>query len=188
VAGVFTQEYEDGWHPVAYYSEVMQSAELNYFIQDKKLLVIVRALDHWRSELIDLQHPEFFEIISDHEALECFATKRFLSARQARWAEKLSQYHFVIAFRPGAQNVVADSLSRKTENHKTYQARKIAQRTIQIFRSINDAHLRIEESLVAMKHTDMKSEYELIEKILEVNKSDKKLDSMRILVAQRQNE
>jgi hypothetical protein len=90
-------------------------------------------------------------------------------------------------YRPEAQNVVADSLSRKTEDHKTYQARKVAQRTIQIFRPINDAHLRIDESLAAMKHI-AESEYELIEKILEINKSDKKLDPMRILAAQGQNE
>jgi transposase InsO family protein len=40
-------------------------------------------------------------------------TKKKLSARQARWAEFLSQFYFLIRYRPGKQNTLADALSRQ---------------------------------------------------------------------------
>ena len=46
VAGVLSQKGPDQlWHPIAYYSKTMASAECNYEIHDKELLAIVRALD-----------------------------------------------------------------------------------------------------------------------------------------------
>jgi len=40
----FSQLYEGMWHPMAYYSRKLSSAEQNYDIYDKKLLAIVVAL------------------------------------------------------------------------------------------------------------------------------------------------
>ncbi len=37
---------EDVLHPIAFYSKNMSSAECNYEIYDKKLLVIIRAFEH----------------------------------------------------------------------------------------------------------------------------------------------
>lgn len=47
-----SQYQEDGeWHPVAFNSETMAPAELNYQIHDKELLAVVRVLEVWRPEL-----------------------------------------------------------------------------------------------------------------------------------------
>jgi hypothetical protein len=139
VAGVLSQKQDDGqWHPVAYYSETMHGAELNYHIHDKELLAVIRALQCWRSELIGLQSKEPFLIISDHEALKYFSTKRLLNIRQAGWAELLSQYNFQITYRPGSENAAADSLSRKTEDARTLKAKREAYRTMQIFAPVRD--------------------------------------------------
>ena len=82
VAGVLSQLQEDGqWHPVAYFSETLQKAEHNYHIHDKELLAVIRALQFWRAELIGLQTEDPFLIISDHEALKYFSTKRLLNIR-----------------------------------------------------------------------------------------------------------
>ena len=35
------------WHPIAYYSRKMSSAEQNYDIADKELLTIITALEEW---------------------------------------------------------------------------------------------------------------------------------------------
>ena len=40
-------------------------------------------------------------------------TARQMNQRQVRWSEFLSQFHFVIKYRPGKRNIIADVLSRK---------------------------------------------------------------------------
>lgn len=136
VAGVLSQLHDDEeWHPVAFFSETMQGAEHNYSIHDKELLAVVRALQCWRAELVGLQTPAF-TVITDHQALEYFGTKRLLNFRQAGWAEFLAQYKFVITYRPGVQNAAADALSRKSEDVKTQKERKEVERTLRIFRPL----------------------------------------------------
>ena len=97
--------------PVAFMSKTMIPAELNYFIHDKELLAIVRALEEWEPELLSLQEP--FVVATDHRALEYFMTKLKLNARQARWAEYLSRFNFKITYPPGYENRAADALSRR---------------------------------------------------------------------------
>ncbi|KAE8551311.1 hypothetical protein TMatcc_001256 [Talaromyces marneffei ATCC 18224] len=91
----------------------MQSAELNYDIHDKEMLAIISALEEWRPELVGLQREDRFKILSDHRALEYFMTSKKLNARQARWCEFLHDYFFVLKYRPGRVNVLADTLTRR---------------------------------------------------------------------------
>ena len=44
MAAILSQHFEDGLHPVAYFSRKFDTAELNYNIHNKKLLAIVAAL------------------------------------------------------------------------------------------------------------------------------------------------
>ncbi|KAJ5135347.1 retrovirus polyprotein [Penicillium bovifimosum] len=115
LGAVLTQYYEedDFWHPVAFYSKGMQQAELHYEVRDKELLAIVRALQEWRPELLSLAQTERFGILTDHQSLEYFMKNRQLNQRQMRWSEFLSQFHFMIKYRPGKKNIIADVLSRK---------------------------------------------------------------------------
>jgi transposase InsO family protein len=114
VAGALSQKAEDGhWHPVAFYSKSMAVAEQNYDIHDKEMLAVIRALEEWRAELQSLQRSERFAIFTDHRALEYFMTTKKLSARQARWAEFLSRFYFLIKYHTGKSNIIADILSRK---------------------------------------------------------------------------
>ena len=138
LAGVLLQRCpgEEDWHPVAFYSEAMQGAEHNYPIHDKELMAVVRGLICWRAELVGLQTP--FSVVTDHQALEFFSTKRVLNLRQAGWAEIMAQYHFTITYRPGKQNILADALSRKAEEVKTQKEKKELQRTMRIFKLVQD--------------------------------------------------
>jgi hypothetical protein len=97
VSGVLSQKQRDDlWRPVACFSKNMNPAECNYAIHDKELLAIIRAFEQWRAELEGLAQP--LKVYSDHKALEYFMTTKNLSARQARWAELLSRYHFTIMY------------------------------------------------------------------------------------------
>jgi hypothetical protein len=83
VAGVLSQKQPDGeWHPVAYYSQTMTGAELNYPIYDKEMLAIISSFQHWRPHLEGT--PQTIEVLSDHKALEYFMSTKALTARQAR--------------------------------------------------------------------------------------------------------
>jgi transposase InsO family protein len=113
VAGVMSQFHGNEWHPIAYYSKTMSGPELNYEIHDKEMLAIIRALENWRAELSGLQREDRFDIYTDHKALEYFMTKRRLNSRQARWGQLLSDYHFLIRYRPGKENTLADALTRR---------------------------------------------------------------------------
>jgi transposase InsO family protein len=110
IGAVFSQKGLDGeWHPVAYFSKTMAPAETNYPIYDKEMLAIVKTLQYWRAELEGTK--DHITVLTDHKALEYFMTTKLLSARQARWAEILSRYHFKISYKPGTSNK-ADPLTR----------------------------------------------------------------------------
>ncbi|THG93880.1 hypothetical protein EW026_g7473 [Hermanssonia centrifuga] len=95
--------------PVAFKSQQLSGAELNYPVHEKELLAIVRALRKWRVDLLGIP----FTIFSDHRTLENFTEQKHLSRRQARWQEFMSQYDYTITYIAGADNTPADAMSRK---------------------------------------------------------------------------
>ena len=115
---VLTQEYsEEGkrtvWRPVAFYSKKLIAAERRYDTGDQEMLAIVRALKEWRHYL---EAPPFTTLVlSDHEALRSFMIHKNLNRRQARWAEALAEFDFVIEHRRGKENP-ADGLSRRPDH------------------------------------------------------------------------
>jgi hypothetical protein len=60
----------------------MVSAEYNYEIYDKKLLIIIRYLKHWKPELKNINI--LIKVFTDHRNLEYFITIKELSRRQIR--------------------------------------------------------------------------------------------------------
>jgi len=109
--GVLSQYNDDGkLKPVAFFSSKHTAPECNYEIYDKELLAIIKALEEWRPELQGSENP--FEIITDHKNLQTFMSTKQLNQRQVRWAEFLSQFNFVIMYRPGSKATLPDALSR----------------------------------------------------------------------------
>jgi len=110
VAGILSQQTEDGqWHPVAYTSRKLSSAERNYTATERETLAVIHALKVWRVYLFDE-----FEVITDNLAVAYLRTKHTLTKREARWVEYLADFHFTISHRPGIHNV-ADPLSRRPD-------------------------------------------------------------------------
>ncbi len=87
---------EDILHSMIFYSKNMILAECNYEIYDKKLLIIIRCLKHWCSELkcTDI----LIKIFIDHLNLKYFIMIKKLIRRQTKWAEKLFEYNFKIIY------------------------------------------------------------------------------------------
>jgi hypothetical protein len=96
-----------------YFSKTIQAAELNYEVYNKEMLTIVKLFANWCVELISTLYQ--ICVYTDHKALEYFISTKSLNAYQARWAELLADYHFLIVYRPGKQNPLADALTRKVD-------------------------------------------------------------------------
>ncbi len=112
--GVLSQYDDEGvLHSIAFYSKNMSSAECNYEIYDKELLVIIRAFEHWRLELelTDIS----IKVFIDHQALTSLMEDKELSRRQMRWVQKLADFNFKIMYRPGKQNIKVDALTRRAD-------------------------------------------------------------------------
>src|ERR1700716_4060531 len=113
---VMSQKGGDGrFHPVAFHSRKLIPTEINFDIHDKELLAIVDSMTRWRHYLEGAKH--WIQVFSDHHNLAYFQTAKVLNRRQARWAQLLAGFDFVINFKPGSQNQKADILSRREEYH-----------------------------------------------------------------------
>ena len=53
------------------------------------------------------------KVLTDHKRLEYFMTTKKLTPRQARWAEFLLEYNFIISYQSGKKNKKADALTHK---------------------------------------------------------------------------
>ena len=113
--GAVLSQYDAGneLKPVAFYSRQLLPAERNYEIYDKELLAIIDAFKEWRHFLQGGLHA--VTILCDHKNLQYFMTTRQLSRRQARWSLFLSEFNFVLTYRPGSRNGKADLLSRRSD-------------------------------------------------------------------------
>jgi len=95
--------------PIAYFSEKLSGATLNYSTYDKELYALVRALATWQHYL----WPREFVVKTDHESLKYLKSQGKLSRRHAKWVEFIETFPYVIAYKQGKENVVADALSRR---------------------------------------------------------------------------
>ncbi|XP_071917073.1 uncharacterized protein [Coffea arabica] len=95
--------------PVAYFSEKLNGAALNYSTYDKELMALVRALQTWQHYL----RPREFVLHTDHESLKHIKSQDKLSKRHERWITFIDSFTFVIKYKTGKTNVVADALSRR---------------------------------------------------------------------------
>lgn len=123
VTGVLSQvQLNSEIHSVAFFSKSMIPTEYNYPIYDKEMLAIVRSFQKFRVELASTRHK--VKVYTDHKAVEYFMSTKELSRRQALWAEFLSEFEFLIMYRPGKLNTIADTLSRREQDISPQQAKR----------------------------------------------------------------
>ncbi|KAI3412628.1 Hydrolase_4 domain-containing protein [Psidium guajava] len=101
---------QDG-HPVAYESRKLNETERRYTVQEKEMTAIVHCLRTWRHYLLGSK----FVVRTDNVATSYFQTQKKLSPKQARWQDFLAEFDYVLEYKPGKANAVADALSRRAE-------------------------------------------------------------------------
>ena len=78
--GILSQYDKNGvLHPIAYFFKKHNSAECNYEIYNKELMVIVCTFEEWCSELEGFTYS--INVITDHKNLEYFMFTKQLSHR-----------------------------------------------------------------------------------------------------------
>jgi len=101
------------WRLYVYYLKKNASAECNYEIYDKEMLIIIQCLKKWNAELRSVSS---FQICTNHKNLKYFMTVRKLTEQQMRWSLILSQYNFFILYLLSKQNERTDALLRQKQN------------------------------------------------------------------------
>jgi hypothetical protein len=110
VGGVLQQKSGRGWQPLAFYSKKLSPAEVKYSTFDRELLAAFLTIRHFRFLLEGRQ----FTLLTDHKPLVASMTRVTppQSARQQRHLAFVSEFTTDLRHTPGAENVVADALSR----------------------------------------------------------------------------
>lgn len=87
-------------------SKAFSGVQLRWSIPDKEAFAIFHTLKEWEYLLRDRK----FVLQTDHKNLTYLRAE--ISAKVKRWRQYISEFDFTIGFIPGADNIVADSLSR----------------------------------------------------------------------------
>ena len=107
IRGVLMQERR----PIAFKSRKLNETERRYTIQEKEMTAIIHCLRTWRHYLLG----SHFIMKTDNVATSYFQTQKKLSPKQARWQDLLAEFDYMLEYKPGIANHVADALSRKAE-------------------------------------------------------------------------
>ncbi len=150
----------------------MSSAECNYEIYDKELLIIIWAFEHWRFKLklTDISIKMFI----NHQALTSLMKDKELSRRQMRWIQKLADFNFRIMYWSDKQNIKIDALTRQADV---------------VLRDSEDERVRYQWitilTLNRMKIADLKKNISesIYKQVLETNKIDKNCTLLREAIA-----
>lgn len=113
-AGAILQQMVDGvLHPVAYYSKSFARCQRNYSTVEKEALSLVLALEHFA--VYTSASPQPIIVYTDHNPLVFINKMKGKNQRILRWSLVLQEYSLEIHHIRGADNVVADALSRCTD-------------------------------------------------------------------------
>ena len=108
VGAVLGQRKKKIPHAIYYASRTLNDAQLNYSTTEKELLAVIFALEKFRSYLLSTK----VIVYTDHAALKFLLAKKEAKPRLIRWILLLQEFDIEIRDKKGADNVVADHLSR----------------------------------------------------------------------------
>ena len=98
--------------PVAFMSQTFQGSEVHYPAVEKEATAIVEAVRKW-SHLLSRQH---FTLITDQRSVAFMLDNRkrtkIKNNKIQCWRLELASFSCTIKYRPGRDNVVADSMTR----------------------------------------------------------------------------
>ena len=97
-------------HPVCYFSRKFNSHQRAYSTIEKEALSLVLAIQQFEVYLGSSSHP--ITVYSDHDPLRFLNRMRNSNQRLMRWSLILQPYDLEIRHVRGADNILADALSR----------------------------------------------------------------------------
>ncbi|GKV33977.1 hypothetical protein SLEP1_g42408 [Rubroshorea leprosula] len=105
-------------HPIAFLSKALAAKHQGLSTYEKELLALVMAVTKWRPYLVG----RHFVIKTDHHSLKYLLEQRIATPAQQKWLSKLLGYDYEISYKKGAENHVADALSRITSHEVSLRA------------------------------------------------------------------
>ena len=98
---------QDG-RPLEFFSEKLSDSRRRYSTYDLEFYALVRVVRHWQHYLA---YHEFV-VYSDHQVLRYLHSQKKLNDRHVRWSSFLDEFIFLLKYKSGQSNIVADALSR----------------------------------------------------------------------------
>ncbi|GKC70053.1 reverse transcriptase domain-containing protein [Tanacetum coccineum] len=108
------------FQPIHYVSKKMTDAQAHYTTAEKELLAVVYAFEKFRSYLVLSKST----VYTDHSALKYLFNKQDAKPRLLRWVLLLQEFDIIIRDKKGAENLVADHLSRLENPHRSVLDKK----------------------------------------------------------------
>jgi hypothetical protein len=107
---VLGQKEEQRQYAIYYISKNLTPAEKNYTVTEKDFLDVIYAINKFRHYIAG--YSVFVHI--DHSAIRYLMNKLITNGRVTRWFLLLQEFGIAIIDKPGRENVIADFLSRLT--------------------------------------------------------------------------
>ena len=108
VVAVLGQRRDKKFYAIYYASHTLDEAQMNYATTEKELLSVIFAIDKFHSYLTGSKVIVF----TDHAALKYLLAKKDAKPRLIRWILLLQEFDLQIKDKIGAENVIANHLSR----------------------------------------------------------------------------
>ena len=95
--------------PIAFHSQALKGRSLALSAYVRELLALVTVMHKWRPYLVGKP----FLVKTDQEILKYILEQKIGTPAQQKWITKLLGYAFIVEYKKGKENVVADALSRQ---------------------------------------------------------------------------